>query len=91
MTSTSILLILLFSSGLFLIGSSMFCKAQVVTQVGGILWENTTWTAANSPYVITGTVQVPLNVTLTIEAGVTVTTSMNPSNEYLFLLNGKIC
>lgn len=68
----------------------MFCKAQVVTQVGGILWENTTWTAANSPYVITGTVQVPSNVTLTIEAGVTVTTSMNPSNEYLFLLNGKI-
>jgi hypothetical protein len=70
-------------------GSSVFCEAQIGTQVGGILWENTTWTAANSPYVITGTVQVPSNVTLTIEAGVTVTTSMNPSNEYLFLLNGK--
>lgn len=40
--------------------------------VSGILWNNTTWTLANSPYIVSGLVQVPTGVTLTIEPGVNV-------------------
>jgi len=57
------------------------------TPVGGIIWENTTWTLENSPYVITDTVQIPENVTLTIEPGVTVT---RPTDGDMFLLHGII-
>jgi hypothetical protein len=42
------------------------------TPVAGTLHEDTTWTAANSPYRVTGLLTVPVNVTLTIESGVTV-------------------
>lgn len=37
------------------------------TPVSGVLSGNTTWTWANSPYIVTGTVTVPNGVTLTIE------------------------
>ena len=57
------------------------------TSVGGIIWENTTWTLENSPYIITDTVQIPENVTLTIEPGVTVT---RPTAGDMFLLQGRI-
>ena len=55
--------------------------------VGGILWDNTTWALANSPYAITSTVQIPENVTLTIEPGVVVNTQLNDD---MFLLHGVI-
>ena len=42
------------------------------TNVSGIISADTTWTAANSPYVMTGNVSVNAGVTLTIEPGVTV-------------------
>jgi RHS repeat-associated protein len=42
------------------------------TNVSGTISSDTTWTAANSPYVMTGNVTVSSGVTLTIEAGVVV-------------------
>jgi len=58
-------------------------------RVGGIIWENTTWTLENSPYIITDTVQIPENVTLTIEAGVSVTWSKSTWGQ-MFLVHGTI-
>jgi len=57
------------------------------TYVGGIIWENTTWTLENSPYIITDTVQIPGGVTLTIEPGVLVT---KPTAGDMFLVQGSI-
>lgn len=49
---------------------------QADTTVGGAILADTTWTLANSPYVVTSTVQVygtsSTPVTLTIEPGVVV-------------------
>ena len=42
------------------------------TDVSGTISSNTTWSLANSPYVVTGNILVASGVTLTIEAGVTV-------------------
>jgi hypothetical protein len=42
------------------------------TEVGGMLNGDRTWGLADSPYLVTETVQVPDDVTLTIEAGVEV-------------------
>jgi len=42
------------------------------TNVSGGIYTNTTWTLANSPYIVTDTVVIFPGVTLTIEPGVTV-------------------
>lgn len=42
------------------------------TNVSGLITTNTTWTKANSPYIITNNTAVEPNVTLTIEPGVEV-------------------
>jgi hypothetical protein len=46
--------------------------ADAQTNVSGGIFSNTTWTLANSPYIVTGTVIVFPGDTLTIEPGVTV-------------------
>ena len=62
-------LFVLISSVLLLL-SAQYTLAD--TEVSGDISEDTIWTTANSPYIVTGTVNVLDNVTLTIEAGVTV-------------------
>jgi hypothetical protein len=85
----NIVIALLFTG--IILSTLNFSTAANGTQVSGILWDNTTWTLANSPYIITDTIQVPSNVTLTIEPGVTVTTSMTTyDSKFLFLMNGNI-
>ena len=64
-----------------------FVTSKPATEVGGIISSNAIWTEGNSPYVVTGTVQIPVGVTLTIEPGVTVTM---PSGGDMFLLHGTI-
>ncbi|MBU0992200.1 MAG: right-handed parallel beta-helix repeat-containing protein [Proteobacteria bacterium] len=44
-------------------GSPAFAE----TEVSGIISGNTTWTSANSPYIVTGNIQVKETVSLTIE------------------------
>lgn len=62
-------------------------NANPETTVSGIIWENTTWTLDNSPYIIKDTVQIPENVVLTIESGVTVIFSGDGD---MFLVSGVI-
>lgn len=56
---------------------SCFIQAQAQTQVSGGIYANTTWTLANSPYLMTGSVVVFPGVTLTIEPGVEVRVKEN--------------
>ena len=58
----------------FFIGFSFVLSGSPVygdTYVSGNITTDTTWTKANSPYIVTGTVQIFSGVTLTIEPGVT--------------------
>ena len=52
--------------------SALNSLASSGTEVSGNITEDTTWTLANSPYIVTGTIQVLENVKLTIEPGVEV-------------------
>lgn len=58
------------------------------TVVGGIIPASTVWTAQDSPYLITSTIQVPAGVTLTIEPGVSA--SMSGSDDHMFIVYGKV-
>ena len=78
---TSLLLTLQINNGLTASG-------DLGTQVGGELMNDTVWTAANSPYIITNTIVVPENVNLTIEPGVTVT--IQSLDTLMFQINGVI-
>ena len=54
--------------------------------VSGILDSNTTWTKADSPYVVTGNVGIPEDIRLTIEPGVEV----RFEGAYEILVNGSV-
>ncbi len=56
------------------------------TNVSGIYFSNTNWTAAGSPYNVTGDVQIPAGVTLNIAPGVLI----NYSGNYEILIKGTI-
>jgi len=64
-------------------GDYTVLTSEAATEVGGIISTDTTWTEENSPYKVTSRVQIPLGVTLTIEPGVTVSSSE-------FLVNGTL-
>ena len=54
--------------GLTLVNTVHLGMVQASTTVnGGIITSNTTWTQANSPYIVTAPVLVNSSVTLTIE------------------------
>ena len=62
-------------------------EAGAETQAGGEIRNNATWTKDGSPYVLYRTVEIPNNVTLTIEPGVTIT--MDGAFD-MFSVKGKI-
>lgn len=70
------------------INNGLSASGDLGTQVGGPLTSDTTWTTANSPYIITNTIVVPENVNLTIEPGVTV--AIQSSDTLMFQINGVI-
>ena len=53
-------------------GLVAFSLARTQTDVSGTINENTIWTLASSPYIVTGSVTVLNGVTLTIDPGVEV-------------------
>jgi len=73
------------SSNLLVAYNSPMGKAQAGTSVNGIIYSDTTWTQANSPYSLTANVLVENGVTLTITAGVTVNL-----NSYYIMVNGTL-
>src|SRR5260370_42249315 len=64
---------------LFLFSLLSLSSSTNATNVSGGIYNNTTWTLANSPYIVVDTVAVFPGVTLTIEAGVTVKFADNQS------------
>ncbi|CAF3751184.1 unnamed protein product [Rotaria socialis] len=52
--------------------ASIFCRSQALTNVGGVLLQDTVWSSTGNanPYYLVNDVQVPYNSTLTIQAGV---------------------
>jgi hypothetical protein len=65
-----------------------FVTADKGTLVGGLMSHNTTWTAQDSPYLITSTIEVPARVTLTIEPGASAL--MSGSGDYMFVVYGTV-
>jgi hypothetical protein len=62
--------------------------SDTATLVGGVISKNTTWTQRDSPYLITGTIEVPAGVTLTIEPGASAL--MSGSGDYVFIVHGTV-
>jgi hypothetical protein len=70
--------------GVLLVGLCLWlAQPAAATNVSGLITASTTWTQANSPYVMTGNVTVVSGVTLTIEPGVVV--QGNASSRTLFV------
>ena len=53
------------------------CQSYAQVYVGGTITENTIWEKSKSPYIVFENIQVPQDITLTVEAGVTVLVQEN--------------
>lgn len=69
---------------IFFLFTAVFAIAQ--TNVSGAYFSNTNWSKAGSPYNVTGDVQVPAGVTLSIEPGV----QINFNGDYQILVKGYL-
>ncbi len=78
-------LIVIILSGLFLVFTGHFSRAQSGTNVNSVIGSNTTWTQTGSPYNLLGPTLVSSGVTLTIEAGAIVNL-----NTYYLQINGTL-
>ena len=81
----SAFLIAVMIGGFGLAGILQLDKAQASADVTGIIYSDTAWTPANSPYTLTGNVMVDDGVTLTIQPDVTVNLGA-----YYTLVNGTL-
>ena len=72
-------------SSLSIISSISFGVAQTPTNVTGIIFSDSTWTTAHSPYNITRPVAIAKGATLTIQPGVTVNL-----NTFTLQVNGTL-
>ncbi len=72
---------------ILLLVALVFLSLNVLaTNVSGYIGSNTTWTKANSPYVMTGDIDVDTGATLTIEPGVTIIADGN----HTLYIDGRI-
>ena len=62
-----------------LISAIFFFSLLFGTNVSGVISSNTTWSLANSPYIVSGNILITEGVTLTIEAGVVINAESNTS------------
>jgi len=69
--------------------SLAFGTAANATDVSGTISENTTWTLAGSPYIVTGWLQISSGITLTIEPGVIVKLT-GPGNPQGIVVSGTL-
>lgn len=61
-----------------------------ITEVGGVIQDDTTWNSSDAPFKIINTVQVPEDVTLEIEPGVLIQSASNLGRDPVFQLHGEI-
>lgn len=66
---------------------NVFTPPVHAVEVGGLIYNDTTWTLANSPYIVTSDLYIDNGTTLTIEAGVEVYAEDNEAIEVLGHLN----
>lgn len=95
-----LIVILLIESAVF--ASPQFGLVQASTDVSETITSDTTWTMANSPYMLNSSVKVDIEITLTIEPGVIIDLNNYPlqvngvliargsSNEKISFNNGQI-
>ncbi|TRX37297.1 T9SS type A sorting domain-containing protein [Flavobacterium sp. ZT3R18] len=72
--------------GLLIFLSLMCTKVIAQTNVSGPYFTNTIWSLSGSPYNLTGDVQIPNGVSLTIEPGV----QINFNSDYEILIKGTL-
>ena len=70
--SILLIVVLAVSSLTVIFATIPFGLAQSGTNISGMVSSDATWTQANSPYYLTGSIQINNGVTLTVEAGTVV-------------------